>query len=90
MCIRVIEENAEPYLRRDYMPGTLVPKLNLRGFKFFAGKLLYEDINLDERWTLAVRYDGMHDPNDFNGDFRNWDTISEWAHKIGAEITQFS
>lgn len=90
MCIRIMEEDAEAYLRRDYMPATLIPRINLQGFKFFAGKLLYEDINLEERWTLSVRYDGMREPNEFNGDYREWDRIEAWARSVASQIRTFA
>jgi menaquinone-dependent protoporphyrinogen IX oxidase len=85
-----MEEDAESHLRQDYMPATLIPRINLQGFQFFAGKLLYDDINLEERWTLSVRYDGMREPNQFNGDYREWDRIEEWARSVTSQIRTFA
>ena len=88
MCIRILEEGGEEYALKNYMPEFLIPHLNLHEFRFFAGKFYLQDIDMQDRWTLSVRYDGTTPPEHYNNDYRDWETIGAWARKIAADIVQ--
>lgn len=88
MCIRVLEEGGLAYVRSNYVPEHVLDTLNLQDFRFFAGKLFMDEIDMEERWTLAVRYDGTQPPTDFNDDYRDWSVIGLWARTIAAALKQ--
>ena len=86
MCIRVLEADGEAYAQRNYMPDFITLEFNLQEFKFFAGKFILSDINMEDRWTLAIRYDGEVPPENYNKDYRDWDAIRVWANKVASSI----
>ena len=78
-CIRVMEEYGMSHVMDFYMVPELLKKLNVRSRTAFAGKLDLQAVDWDERWSLAARYDGHAWPSNFDGDFRDWDKIEDWA-----------
>ncbi|MBA3868632.1 MAG: hypothetical protein H0X30_05725 [Anaerolineae bacterium] len=78
-CIRVLEEYGMSHVMDFYMVPDLLKKLNVRSRTAFAGKLDLQAVDWDERWSLAARYDGHAWPSNFDGDFRDWDKIDDWA-----------
>lgn len=86
LCIRVLEDGGEAFARENYLPEILMDDIDLRDFQFFAGKFLLQDIDLEDRWTLAIRYDGQTPPENYNNDYRDWDTIGAWARNVAASI----
>ena len=88
MCIRILEEGGEEYALKNYMPELLIHELNLQEFRFFAGKFFLQDINMEDRWTLSIRYDGTTPPEHYNNDYREWETIGEWGRKIADDMLQ--
>ncbi len=78
-CIRVMEEYGMSHVMEFYMEPELTKNLNVRSRTAFAGKLDLKTVDWDERWSLAARYDGHAWPTNFDGDFRDWDKIDEWA-----------
>ncbi len=78
-CIRVMEEFGMSHVMDFYMEPELTAKLDVRSKMAFAGKLDLEAVDWDERWSLAARYDGHAWPTNFDGDFRDWDKIVDWA-----------
>ncbi|MCB9457541.1 MAG: hypothetical protein H6671_16265 [Anaerolineaceae bacterium] len=85
-CIRILEENGQEHVLEFYLQHDLLHDLKVREVGTFAGRLNLEETDWNERWTLAARYDGGTWPSSFNGDFRNWDTIRQWAEKIAGEL----
>lgn len=81
-CIRVMEEFGMSHIMEHYMPKELLAKLNLRSITALAGKLDLKSVDWTERWTLSTRYDGHAWPTNFDGDFRDWDKIFEWAISV--------
>lgn len=71
-------------------PGNLEPAdvtrirqaIPVRGHWTFAGKLDPQALSIVERISLAVFRRGA-----MRGDFRDWETISEWAASIAANLT---
>jgi menaquinone-dependent protoporphyrinogen oxidase len=87
-CIRVLEPEGYQHVRQNYMPVEIFSRLNVQDVAVFAGKLDLNEIDFDERWTLAIRYDGVSNPTELTGDYRNWDAIRAWAHKIALHLRQ--
>lgn len=81
-CIRVMEEFGMSHIMEYYMPKELLAKLNLRRITALAGKLDLKSVDWTERWTLSTRYDGHAWPTNFDGDFRDWDKIFDWAISV--------
>jgi menaquinone-dependent protoporphyrinogen oxidase len=88
LCIRILEEGGEEYALKNYMPEFLILHLNLQEFRFFAGKFHLQDIDMQDRWTVSIRYDGITPPEHYNKDYREWETIGAWGHKIAADMLQ--
>lgn len=78
-CIRVLEEYGLSHALDYYMKPEILNQLNVRNKTAFAGKLDLQEVDWNERWALAARYDGHSWPTSFDGDFRDWNKISEWA-----------
>lgn len=85
-CIRVMEQHGYEHVMEFYMIPEVLQKLNVRDTVAFAGKLDLKEVDWNERWTLAARYDGSTWPSNFDGDFREWPKIDTWAEKIAADI----
>ncbi|MBZ0281106.1 MAG: hypothetical protein K8L97_10215 [Anaerolineae bacterium] len=81
-CIRVMEQHGFDHVMEYYMIPELLTKLNIQDKIAFAGKLKLEEVDWNERWTLAARYDGATWPSTLTGDFRDWEKIRGWAAKI--------
>lgn len=87
-CIRVMEPDGQGHVMEYYMIPEIMNLLNVRQKAAFAGKLDLKNVDWDERWTLAARYDGSAWPNNFDGDFRNWGKILAWANQVAEDIQQ--
>jgi menaquinone-dependent protoporphyrinogen oxidase len=85
-CIRVLEEYGMSHALDYYMLPDILNQLNVRGKTAFAGKLDIDQVDVNERWSLAARYDGHAWPTNFNGDFRDWNKITEWASETAKDI----
>lgn len=85
-CIRVIEQFGYDHVVEYYMVPEALAGLNVRDKTAFAGKLRLDEVDWNERWTLAARYDGTTWPSNFDGDFRDWDKIAAWADKVASEL----
>ncbi|NWG16331.1 MAG: hypothetical protein HXY41_06815 [Chloroflexi bacterium] len=86
-CIRVMEAHGYEYAIEYYMVHDLLKSLNVRDIAAFAGKLDLQNVDWNERWTLAARYDGATWPSNFNGDFRDWDKIRAWCEKVAGSVS---
>jgi menaquinone-dependent protoporphyrinogen oxidase len=87
-CVRVMELDGPQHVMEFYMIPEILASLNVRNKVAFAGKLELSAVDWNERWTLAARYDGSTWPNNFNGDFRNWEKIESWASTVGEDLVQ--
>ncbi len=85
-CIRVLEEYGMSHVMDFYMVPELLTNLNVRSRTAFAGKLDLQHVDWDERWSLAARYDGHAWPTNFDGDFRDWDKIDDWATSTANDL----
>ncbi|MBL8164822.1 MAG: hypothetical protein JNJ61_22745 [Anaerolineae bacterium] len=85
-CIRLMEQYGYDHVMEYYMIPEVLEKLNVYDKAAFAGKLDLKDVDWNERWTLAARYDGSTWPSNFDGDFREWSKIDAWAEKAAAEL----
>jgi menaquinone-dependent protoporphyrinogen oxidase len=86
-CIRVLEQHGEEHVREHYVNSEVLKRMNLQEMAVFPGRLILDETDWNERWTLAARYDGNTWPSGFNGDFRDWKTIDLWAASIAAALT---
>lgn len=86
-CIRVLEQHGEQHVREHYIDPAILKHMNLKEMTVFAGRLSLDEVDWNERWTLAARYDGNTWPSGFDGDFRDWKTIDLWAASIAAALT---
>lgn len=85
-CIRVVEEGGLAHVLENYIHRRALEPLNVKDIVAFAGSVNLIDVDSNERWLLALRYDGQDLPNKLNRDFRDWPTIASWANKIAAEL----
>ena len=85
-CIRVLEEYGMDHAMDFYMVPELLAHLNVRSRTAFAGKLDLQAVDWNERWSLAARYDGHAWPSDFDGDFRDWEKIIDWASAAANDL----
>ncbi|MBI1281906.1 MAG: hypothetical protein GC179_27520 [Anaerolineaceae bacterium] len=85
-CIRVLEEYGMSHVMDFYMVPELLKGLNVRSRTAFAGKLDLQTVDWNERWSLAARYDGHAWPTNFDGDFRDWDKIADWATSVANDL----
>ncbi len=81
-CIRVLEPQGMEHVIKDYVNHAVLNKLHVRETTAFAGKLTLGDIDWDERWTLAARFDGATPAATYNNDFREWDKIRVWSRHV--------
>jgi menaquinone-dependent protoporphyrinogen oxidase len=86
-CIRILEPEGYQYVKQNYLPKEVEQLQNLQDVAVFAGHLNLEEVDFEERWTLAVRYDGKSNPGELGGDFRNWELIREWAEEVALKLT---
>jgi menaquinone-dependent protoporphyrinogen oxidase len=87
-CIRVMEHDGLQHVMDYYMIPEIMSELNVREKTAFAGKLDLDNVDWNERWTLAARYDGSTWPNNFVGDFRDWKKIADWGTAVTEDILQ--
>lgn len=85
-CIRVMEEYGMSHVMDFYMVPELLAKQNVRSRTAFAGKLDLETVDWNERWSLAARYDGHAWPTNFDGDFRDWVKIEDFATSTANDL----
>jgi menaquinone-dependent protoporphyrinogen oxidase len=78
-CIRVLEPDGREHALKYYVHQDTLDKINALDVGVFAGKLQLDSIDLNERWTLSLRYDGQEVPGTLSDDFRDWDAIRQWA-----------
>ncbi len=81
-CVRVLEPDGYAHVLREYVNHPVLDKLNLKSLTAFAGRLDYSEIDWNERWTLAARYDGNRSPGSYSQDFRDWNKIRNWAASV--------
>ncbi len=89
-CIRVLEPDGTQHALANYVHHETMEKLAVRDIGVFAGKLTWDEIDLQERWMLSLRYDGMVVPGVRNDDFRDWGAIRAWAMNVCAELEKMS
>ena len=89
-CIRVLEPNGYDHAMEHYMPDRILQSINVQDCQIFAGKLAVIDVNMDDRWTLALHYDGRLQPAELNADFRDWTAIAEWTGMVEAHLKQLA
>lgn len=89
-CIRVMEPEGRQHALANYVHHDTTEKLDVRDIGVFAGKLNWDEIDLKERWTLSLRYDGLEVPGVRNDDFRDWSAIRAWAMNVRADLEKLS
>jgi len=87
-CIRILEEGGYEYVMTHYLPKDILARLNVKDYRLFAGRIEMQNINLEERWTLALHYDGKASPRAFDADYRDWNEIGRWADHIAAQLQE--
>lgn len=85
-CIRVLEEGGYEHAVENYVNHDVLEQFSMRELTAFAGKLDLTQVDWDERWTLAARYDGASAPGSFNRDFRDWDAIRQWTSRVADQL----
>ena len=81
-CIRVLEADGMEHVIKEYVNHAVLNRLHVRETTAFAGKMTLQDVDWDERWTLAARFDGQNPAGSYNSDFREWDKIRQWARHV--------
>jgi menaquinone-dependent protoporphyrinogen oxidase len=79
MCVRILESGGREYSLQEYIHHSAIQALGVREVEVFAGKLILAEIDWNERWTLAARYEGEALPGSRDDDYRDWNTIRSWA-----------
>jgi menaquinone-dependent protoporphyrinogen oxidase len=82
LCVRILEEDGEAHILKHYLPRKVLNSINLKNFKFFAGRI--EDLTATEVTSFAERYDGTYLQR--RGDFRDWEAIHRYADEIAKMI----
>lgn len=87
-CIRVLEEGSEDHIKNNYVHPEILKKMGVdaEDVAVFAGKLRMDAVSWDERWLLALRYDGNAIPGSFNHDYRDWKAIAGWVSEIADDL----
>ena len=75
-CVRILEPKGLIYARENYIPKRLISRLNIQEVKFFAGKLMQNEISHADIITLSERYDG-NQLQALSGDHRDWPEIQD-------------
>lgn len=86
-CIRVLEPDGYQHALQHYMPLPLFAGLRIQAMGVFAGQLVAEEVDWNERWTLSLHYDGNQHPYSLNADFRDWDVIRNWGERVAERLT---
>jgi menaquinone-dependent protoporphyrinogen oxidase len=81
-CIRVLEADGYEHTHKYYVHHDTVQQLGIHDIAVFAGRLNVDVINWDERWLLALQYDGSEIPGRLNHDYRDWQAIGSWAIQL--------
>ena len=85
-CIRILEPNGYDHVLREYVNHRVLDRMNVKRLTAFAGRLDLDNVDWEERWTLAARYDGLEPPGSYNSDFRDWDAIRAWTTKVADDL----
>ena len=80
-CVRVLEDDGEAHARQEYVNHRVMDALGIVEIGVFAGRLEQGEVDWDERWTLAARYDGNKLPGTLDQDFRDWGKIRAWRKR---------
>jgi menaquinone-dependent protoporphyrinogen oxidase len=86
-CVRILEDDGRAHVETHYLHKPMLERLGVTNPQIFAGKLNIKEINWEERWTLAARYDGAKMPGTMNHDYRDWQAIATWAHQIAKDLS---
>jgi menaquinone-dependent protoporphyrinogen oxidase len=78
-CIRILETGGREYALQEYVHHPTLQAIGMREVEVFAGKLILSEIDWNERWTLAARYEGESLPGSRDDDYRNWNEIRSWV-----------
>lgn len=82
LCMRILEVEGQTYAEANYLPHSLLDKLNLQSHRFFRGRL--ENLSLALRQELHETYDGELGLKE--GDYRDWEAIRAWALEIAGHF----
>jgi menaquinone-dependent protoporphyrinogen oxidase len=86
MCIRVLESDGREISLQEYVYQPVLKAIGVKEVEVFAGKLNLDQIDWNERWTLAARYEGDTLPGSRNDDYRDWSAIRAWATHLRDEL----
>ncbi|MEM6285103.1 MAG: flavodoxin domain-containing protein [Chloroflexota bacterium] len=88
MCIIVLEEGGREKALETFVWKEALERLNLSrdNIEAFAGRLDWSRTSGDERWMISTRYEGNELPGRNQSDYRNWQEIAAWFHKIADEL----
>jgi menaquinone-dependent protoporphyrinogen oxidase len=81
-CVRVLEPGGYRHVIENYLPPEVLSLPRMMGSGVFAGKMDAPNIDLQERWTFALRYDGGDTMTWLRGDFRDWNKIRDWTEEV--------
>lgn len=85
-CIRILEENGHDHVMKNYLHHDTLNNLHVREIGLFSGKLAIGTIDWEERWMLAVKYDGQEMASHVNMDYRNWNDIATFTVKVATAL----
>jgi menaquinone-dependent protoporphyrinogen oxidase len=85
-CIRILEPDGYQHALENYVHRDTLEKIGARDIAIFAGKLRLDAIDLRDRWTLSLRYDGSQAPGMLNDDYRDWNAIRNWTARVRSEL----
>ena len=90
LCIRILEPEGPAYVLEHYVPYYITDSLNMQDIKAFPGRLYVSEIDMSERWTLSLRYEGNYDVSEVNEDFRDWEIIENWTQQVAEYLEGLS
>ncbi|MEL6148865.1 MAG: flavodoxin domain-containing protein [Chloroflexota bacterium] len=88
MCIIVLEEGGREKALETFVWKEALERLNLSrdNIEVFAGRLDWSQTSGDERWMISTRYEGNELPGRNQADYRDWQAIAAWFHKIANDL----
>lgn len=86
-CLRLLEPDGYEHAMQHYLNSPSMNGLKARQKAVFAGKLDLNAIDWASRWLLTMQYDGNTQPERYEGDFRDWNAITEWINVVSDDIS---
>ncbi|MEL6404321.1 MAG: flavodoxin domain-containing protein [Chloroflexota bacterium] len=88
VCIIALEQGGAERAITEFVWQEALDKINIPKHhrQAFAGRLDWERITGDEEWIIKGTYKGQQLNEIASGDYRDWETIAGWIHKLASAL----